>query len=269
MKLIDNYVEVLDFSNTSTFKQIEKTGRICYKSDNRITDDSNVEFVQTVIDRKHNKLLEHGTVYLMYDINNVKSRPDNIKAKYSKNRYSQINVVGNKVYITTNLRVIIENDYNKDLRFEATEINENQPKRISVKIICSKRVSHELTKQRAFSIAQDGTRYSHYHRYKIDKELTFIKPHWYNESNDIFNIEKSNDFKEYLEFIENKYLSLQNKTYTVEDVKIILPDCLKTEIVMTGFLSDWEQLIKSRYIPSEQPEVIAILTLVKRNLRII
>jgi thymidylate synthase (FAD) len=269
MKLTNNHIEVLELSGMSYSKQIEKIGRICYKPRLRTEDGSDNAFIHNVKEREHYSLLEHGTIYLTYNINNVKCKKDNIKVKYIRNRYSQVNVVNDNIYITTNYRVICENHYDRDLNFETYNISENQPKRISVKIICSKDVSHELTKHRAFSFAQEGTRYSHYVETKPDSELTFIKPYWYRESNDIYSIDKMNDFKEYLQKIEDKYLSLPDNDYTLEDARAILPNCIKTELVMTGFLSDWKHFVKTRYVSTEQPEVIALITLIKRELRII
>jgi thymidylate synthase (FAD) len=269
MKLTNNHIEVLELSGMSYSQQIEKIGRICYKPRLRTEDGSDNAFMCNLKEREHYSLLEQGTVYLAYNIHSVKCKKDNIKTKYTRNRYSQVNTVDDNIYITTNYRVICENHYERDLNFETYNISQNQPKRISVKIICNKDVSHELTKHRAFSFAQEGTRYSHYVETKPDRELTFIKPYWYRETNDHYFMNEMNKFKEYLQKIEDKYLSLLDNDYTLEDARAILPNCLKTELVMTGFLSDWQHFIKSRYVPTEQPEMIAIMTLIKRELRII
>lgn len=144
MKLIKPSFEILDqqCGLEGIYKQIEIAGRTCYKSEDKITEDSAKEFVDRMIKSGHGAMLEHGTVYLtmQYGINREES--DSIE-KYVKNKYSKSTMDEHgKYHITTNLRVLVENDWMDDLQYicEPTEYHE---KRVSVKFICDTGVSHK------------------------------------------------------------------------------------------------------------------------------
>ena len=161
MRLIKPSIEILeqDPGIQGIYKQIEKAGRTCYKSENLITEDSAEKFVNMIKDRQHTAMLEHGTVYLLckdpYFIL--------VGEKYENNKYS--NVIwyefapGHRtaVYITTNYRVLYENNWLDDLRY-LCEPTEYHDKRITVKFICDRGVSHEFVRHRVFSFAQESTR---------------------------------------------------------------------------------------------------------------
>lgn len=154
------------------YKQIELAGRTCYRSENKITEDSAKGFVDRMIKSGHGAMLEHGTVYLYLPWVSI----GGIDAKYSRNKYSKSifysNVVCDKDdnssfipieygkaghYITTNLRVLVENGWTDDLKYicEPTEYHE---KRVTVRFICDRGVSHEFVRHRVFSFAQESTR---------------------------------------------------------------------------------------------------------------
>ena len=141
------------------YKQIEWAGRTCYKSHDKMTEDSAKEFVDRMIRSGHGAMLEHGTVYLSLDMT---SREQYFK--YCYNKFSKANSTGNAEYstwrgfVTTNLRVLVENDWLEDLQYisEPTEYHE---KRHTVKFTCDRGVSHEFVRHRVFSFAQESTRY--------------------------------------------------------------------------------------------------------------
>jgi thymidylate synthase (FAD) len=107
-------------------------------------------------DRQHTAMLEHGTVYLHI---NWPYRSPSPLIKYSINPYSITKYVDNTydIYVTTNYRVLYENNWLNDLQYlcEPTEYHE---KRITVKFICDRGVSHEFVRHRVFSFAQESTR---------------------------------------------------------------------------------------------------------------
>lgn len=134
------------------YKQIERAGRVCYKSEDKITEDSAKEFVERMIKSRHGAMLEAGTIYLRYDF---KAREDsnrvacNLWSKYKENIYSKavqaqpiLGVLDGFVAITSNFRVLVENNWLDDLKYlcEPTEYHE---KRITVKFICDRGVSHK------------------------------------------------------------------------------------------------------------------------------
>jgi thymidylate synthase (FAD) len=172
MKLIKPYFEIIEQEPglEGIYKQIELAGRTCYKSEDKITPDSAKGFVDRMIKSGHGAMLEHGTIYLKADSEfiNPYIHPEdgeeeeyNDLFKYGDNNYSvcheQRSVNGNTIYVTTNLRVLVENDWLDDLKYicEPTEYHE---KRVTVRFICDRGVSHEFVRHRVFSFAQESTR---------------------------------------------------------------------------------------------------------------
>lgn len=159
MKLIKPYFEIIEQEPglEGIYKQIELAGRTCYKSEDKITPDSAKGFVDRMIKSGHGAMLEHGTVYLKVPVN-IDIAPDFLDdvATWTKCKLVQENT-GNWWAITTNYRRIIECNYLDHLKYicEPTEYHE---KRITVKFICDRGVSHELVRHRVFSFAQESTR---------------------------------------------------------------------------------------------------------------
>ena len=118
MKLIKPTVEIIrqeKYDLLHVFKFIELAGRTCYKSENKITEDSASEFVDRMVKSGHGSMLEHGTVYLTIPNKNV-SRSLLIY-NYEINPYSKVVNTDDYIYITTNYRVIIENNWNEHLKY--------------------------------------------------------------------------------------------------------------------------------------------------------
>lgn len=148
------------------YKQIERVGRVCYKSEDKITEDSAKPFVDRMIKSGHGAMLEHGTIYLAIPMTTYAPEAVNI---YRHNSYSKVNECnkfiftdkyGDKVAawcVTTNLRVLVENDCLEDLEFlcEPTEYHE---RRVTVHFVCDRGVSHEFVRHRVMSFAQESTR---------------------------------------------------------------------------------------------------------------
>ena len=162
MKLIKPYFEIIEQEPglDGIYKQIELAGRSCYKSEDRITEDSAEKFVNMIKDRQHTAMLEHGTVYLYIHKDHASNIiGDNwVIKQHLSNSYSVINTdsYGN-YHITTNYRVLYENDWLDDLKYlcEPTEYHE---KRITVKFICDRGKLAEFTRHRVFSFAAESTR---------------------------------------------------------------------------------------------------------------
>lgn len=182
MKLIKPGFEIWEQSAglEGVYKQIEKVGRVCYKSEDKITEDSARPFVDRMIKSGHGAMLEHGTVYLQYEV--VKGAVNPL-TKYYLNKYSKVKAeegaVGETVRlsVTTNLRVLVENGWLDDLQYicEPTEYHE---RRVTVHFVCDRGVSHEFVRHRVMSFAQESTRYCNYSKDKFGNELTFIIPCW-------------------------------------------------------------------------------------------
>ena len=269
MKLIKPSYEFLEqgFVEQDIYKQIEKVGRTCYKSEDKITEKSAKPFVDRMIASKHYAMLEHGTVYLAIPYSPFDSKYQE-HFKYRSNKYSKISndmsPYNSIAYITTNLRVLVENGWLDDLKY-LCEPTEHHEKRVTVKFICDRGVSHEFVRHRVFSFAQESTRYCNYSKDKFGNELTFIIPKWTDlkegsyekRINGIFldnRIElyhhnthiDSYDFVDYLFYSEKAYKDFLNYGWVAQEARAVLPNALKTELVMTGFISDWKHFFDLR-----------------------
>ena len=159
---------------------------------------------------------------------------------------------GKYAYVTTNYRHIIENNWIDDLKYicEPTEYHE---KRVCVRFLCDRGVSHEFVRHRVFSFAQESTRYCNYSKDKFGNELTFIQPCWSLApmSPEDYN---GSCFLEFLHESEDLYLSLIKEGWKPQEARAILPNALKTELVMTGFTSDWKHFFELRDASSAHPQ---------------
>ena len=255
------------------YKQIERAGRVCYKSEDKITENSAKPFVDRMIESGHGAMLEHGTIYLAMPLETMLPIEINGWGKYTKNPYSKgfkvCEVNGQKrVAVTTNLRVLVENGWLDDLQYicEPTKYHE---RRITVHFVCDRGVSHEFVRHRTMSFAQESTRYCNYSKDKFGNELTFIIPCWMDiPEGSIYlgNYDKTSaryedgnvhiidtkphyigiDFIRSLCEAESNYLSIVRNGWTPQQARAVLPNSLKTELVVTGFTSDWEHFFGLR-----------------------
>ena len=249
MKLINPSFDILEqgFGIFDILKHIEFCGRTCYKSTDKITENSSESFVDRMINSKHYAMLEHGTVYLK---KRILGFDDILLHKYLTNKYSKAFIVNDVAYITTNYRVITENYWNRDLKYLCNP-TEHHEKRITVKFVCNRQVSHEFVRHRVFSFAQESTRYCNYTKDKFDGQLTFIKPCWINEEYVPGEYKGSDQFIvliEYLENVESTYNFMINSGWKPQQAATVLPNALKTELIMTGFVSDWKHFFDLRAI---------------------
>ena len=263
MKLIKPSFEIWEQSVglEGVYKQIEKVGRVCYKSEDKITEDSAKPFVDRMIKSGHGAMLEHGTVYLKFE---TLARAE----KYLNNKYSEVRTCYGSFYITTNLRVLVENGWLDDLQYicEPTEYHE---RRVTVHFICDRGVSHEFVRHRVMSFAQESTRYCNYSKDKFGNELTFIIPEWCPEIREDSNrgwdpcsmYDKL--YLQHLQSAEDTYFALlkqwdervpdkryksgfRNNPWVPQQARAVLPNSLKTELVVTGFTSDWNHFFDLR-----------------------
>lgn len=179
-------------------------------------------------------------------------------------------------YVTLNYRHIIENHWLDDLKYlcEPTEYHE---KRITVKFTMDRIGSQSFCRHRVFSFAQESTRYCNYSKDKFGGDVTFIIPSWVNEEalpkGTIINHDDMGDligeyyfhltgkeepyFKPWeitpemnfitsLQISEQLYLELINQGWKPQQARQVLPNALKTELVMTGFVSDWKHFFRLR-----------------------
>lgn len=271
MKLINPSVELITQAPglEGIYKQVERVGRVCYKSEDKITEDSAKPFVDRMIKSGHGAMLEHGTVYLYIRRKGNESLEVD---RYLMNPYSKVvfsqspNSRDMEIYITTNLRVLVENGWLGDLKYicEPTEYHE---RRVTVHFVCDRGVSHEFVRHRVMSFAQESTRYCNYSKDKFGNELTFIIPCWLDIptghyaywDGDWCDIDKmkiqlpEGEHKDIDAFLwtlnnaETHYTLLINRGWKPQQARAVLPNSLKTELVVTGFTSDWNHFFDLRY----------------------
>lgn len=264
----------------SVYRQIEIAGRTCYKSEDKITETSAKEFVDRMVKSGHGAMLEHGTVYLRYDF---KAKEDSNRtaywlwSKYNENQYSESvqaqpvpGIPDGFVAITTNFRVLVENNWLDDLEY-ICEPTEYHVKRITVKFICDRGVSHEFVRHRVFSFAQESTRYCNYSKAKFGKELNCIIPCWYKNmfEGNSYNIELCHTYDltiseglsrteaawiQAMCEAESTYFGLLTEDEPAQQARNVLPLALKTELIMTGTVEQWKGFFKLRDAGSAHPQ---------------
>jgi len=281
MKLIESKAEYIPQEEglEGIYKQIELAGRTAYHSLDKITPDSAKDFVDRMIKSKHGAALEHGTVYLIGRFSSKKELfEDEWTFKYIENPYTKTIRIpldeNNRyngpqlLYVTINYRVLVENGWLDDLK-EPKDTNtvisynpsEFHEKRYTMRFTCSRAIANELVRHRTMSFLQESTRYINYSKERHGGEITFIKPSWLEESEEEANSflglvmagaelnehgEKVYPFFESLVFAEKNYFVLLNKGFTPQQARDVLPNATKTELIMTGFSSDWRHVLDLR-----------------------
>lgn len=149
----------------------------------------------------------------------------------------------------TFVRKIIERGHESVLEHE----------KISVRIICDRGVSHELVRHRIASYSQESTRYCNYSKDKFGNELTFIRPQWVPE---VFGgNQAAREWKNAMFQAEFYYFTLLEKGWTPEQARTVLPNSLKTEVVMTADLREWRHFFRLRCASAAHPQMRQIANL--------
>lgn len=187
MRIVTPGYEILaELDGMAILKHIERIGRVCYKSEDRITDDSCVAFVRMLIERGHEAMIEH---------------------------YS-----------------------------------------FSVKFICDRGVSHEIVRHRLASFAQESTRYCNYSRKMFGSEITVIKPCFFEDGGEMVG-NKYYIWQNAMDKAEKMYFFLINLGCPPQEARSVLPNSLKTEIVMTANLREWRHFLRLRTSKAAHPQM--------------
>lgn len=183
MRIIKPGYEILTpIDGAAILRHIEACGRVCYKSEDRITAQSAPAFVAGIIKRGHEAVLEHFS--------------------------------------------------------------------ITVKFICDRGVSHEIVRHRLASYCQESTRYCNYSKAGFGTEITYIKPLFFKEGTD--------GYKYWLDLCreaEKVYFLLLEFGCMPQEARAILPNSLKTEVVMTANLREWRHFFKLRCSEAAHPQM--------------
>ena len=282
MKIIEQYYQSI--KEKDQLKLIELAGRTCYKSEDKITEDSAKQFVKMLTKSGHHAMLEFGHACFALPAANT----DYIKTSdYSKYLIASYHLATGLV--SGNFRAWLELFKNEQVQYMPTgvlaigqflykkypEIFPNlgktswvrkaepvheidmtpEQKKVhavrTVRLITNRGVTHELVRHRPCSFAQESTRYV-----KYDNDMEFIKPVWY-EAND----DKPNKIFRYAcEKAEFGYIGLRTNGWRPEQAREVLPNSLKTEIVVKATLEEWFHIFKLRCTKAAHPQIRALLT---------
>jgi thymidylate synthase (FAD) len=279
VRLIKPKVEIINQEPgvEGLFKHMELCARTCYKSEDKITEDSARKFIDNVIvARGHTAMLEHGTVYLkipygiMYDTGYFSNEA--IATKYIDNPYSIVQ--NSQIYdywcVTSNYRVLLQNGWLDDLQY-LCEPTEYHVRRITVRFICDMGVAREFCRHRVFSFAQESTRYCNYSKAKFGKELNCIIPRWYKNmfEGNSYNIELCHTYDltiseglsrteaawiQAMCEAESTYFGLLTEGEPAQQARNVLPLALKTELIMTGTDEQWAGFFNLRCARDAHPQ---------------
>ena len=216
------------------------------------------DFVNMLMKSGHGAMLEHGTVYL--------DCPETIFWKYNSNKFSKVIAVDTgetigkgiytspiyKYYVTTNLRVLVENDWLDDLKY-VCEPTEYHAKRVMVRFICDRITSQSIVRHRTMSFAQESTRYCNYSKDKFGHELVFIEPSWEFPTSDTVNVRER--FEAMLNEAEANYMELIALGCKPQEARSVLLSSIKTEIVVTAFIDDWKHFFELRCDNAAHPDI--------------
>lgn len=187
-----------DVNGLAVLRKIETAGRTCYKSEDKITDDSAMKFVAGVIKAGHYSVIEHHN--------------------------------------------------------------------ITVKIITDRGVTHEIVRHRIASYSQESTRYCNYSQDKFGNEITVILPVWFKglaegslshtgEDQELKRQAQYEMWKSACEQIEKTYFELLKTGQSPQEARAVLPNSLKTELVMTANLREWRHFFKLRASAKAHPQI--------------
>lgn len=249
------------------YQQIERAGRVCYKSENRRNADSAKPFVERMIRSDHTAMLEHGSIYLTLSLEADKEKT--IAEHYLHNKFSHTNVIDGKAYVTTNLRVLVENKWMDDLQY-LTEPTYRHERRVTVHFTTQIGTTREFNRHRANSMAEQSTRYCNYAKDKFGNEITINLPVWVMEQiaeqGDAVLKYTTKDLPMLFQKVcegtasdlenwvfanlsaEQAYMNLTALGRTAQEARAVLPLDTNTELVHTAFVSDWKHFFDLRAI---------------------
>lgn len=267
MKFIKPSVEII--TEPDLFKRIEIAARTCYKSESRRTDDSAQKMISALIKRGHESPLEHSNIVVSFGTYEYNAFAD-ILHQYTVDTglphyirtftsYPYMRFCGGNLRAWRSLvkhfpdltiirHIFYGHPAFEDIHLQPVDVEENlnchiyhggqisDPKLniITARFICDRGVSHELVRHRCLSFSQESTRYINY-----KDGLTFVEPWWWpeQETSDTQFIRAS------CQAAEDAYCSLIASGASPQKARCVLPNMLKTEVVATGTVEQWQKLV--------------------------
>ena len=268
MKLINqsfSFVPQSGFGLLDIYRHIERCARVCYKSEDRITPNSCVKFVDNLIARDHSRPLEFGTVHLKFSrVSFASFRNKLLSLREWNDQWIRYNSDEAHVYATTNYRYylrmksLLKNSFYLEDNLDPSD-NALYPKRYTVHFILSRAIMDEFRTHVGLSHLAESTRYCNYSKGKFNSELTFIKPNWYIDKDykrvlaDSKEEVTSARFQASLKDAESAYLFLLQNGCKPQEARESLPLSIKSELISCGFKKDWDDFCYRRNSPSAHP----------------
>ena len=275
MKLVQSNAELIQEANP--YKLVELVGRTCYKSEDKITDDSYIKFVRGLIAKEHYAMLEHGRLtfrvediepYLLIGVPGVHVARDHdflvvsvslshlYNEKWTTLRpwFDQMRRIAEDVYLDGNIsaNTIHETEVGTYSLIPSEGLDKYLLKHIlapddvfkyrTIKFTCDRGVSHELVRHRC-AVAQSSTRYCNYSKDKFGSEITFVEPSDY----EFWSDEDKQHFEKFLKCCEDEYMYMvKERAFTPQQARAVLPNALQTEVILTMALAQWEHFFNLR-----------------------
>jgi len=300
MKVVTPSYEVLDHLDLESLAvRIEFCGRICYKSEDRIDQNSALPFVAKMAEHGHNSVLEMGVVTLELAC----ATPDQVTELFlTQPRYLQIDRDGNKLLITGSVRAFREllmfhsdcavvraacaflnarhpyffstilpaDGLKTDTSIAVSKVEVDEVDRlpveqcikhrhIAVKFIVNRAVTHEIVRHRPCSFLQESQRYCRYSDDKFGSEVTFIKPMFFTENSQEYAI-----WQQAMADTEKMYLQLL-ETSTPQAARTVLPNSCKTEIIVYANLAEWLHIFRLRTSKAAEPSMREVMIPLEQN----
>jgi thymidylate synthase (FAD) len=187
VRIIDPSFEIMHMAEPADLlRLLELAGRVCYKSEDRITEDSAADFIGRIVRSGHESVIEHAGA--------------------------------------------------------------------TVRFVCDRGVTHELVRHRLASYSQESTRYANYAKDKFGREITVIRPHFWAEDDARYEL-----WKQAMLAAEKAYLDLVDAGATAQEARSVLPNSLKTEIVMTANMREWRHVLKLRCDTPAHPQIRQVM----------
>ena len=270
MKLIESSASIINIANP--FMKIEKVGRTCYKSTSEMTEETARKFFKGLTSRKHTAMVEHATFvfqvtkylyhnlyghkYFNYSVEEFDDGTErylissNLRAIIESGEPVLLSVLGqidpDLVYDGEFQNLIITDDYCKVVDIDnIPDIQEHayrKHKYLTFHFICDRGVTHEIVRHRPASYAQESTRYCNYSKDKFGSEITCITPADFEKWDD----ESRYYFFHSLNYAEDCYIRMLNKGRTPQEARAVLPNALKTEIIMTANCEEFDHFFDLR-----------------------
>lgn len=245
-------------------KKIEYCGRVCYASQDKITDNSYIKFNNTITNLKHLSVLEHGEIILKIDSGNH---------AFFYSTYTALGIIcpfrlisdANNLYIITNYRYYTETLLNifPENVFEICNLNVFEVKHLKLQYDSIRRrtfeidttisMSRELNRHRCLSISEQSTRYV-----KADFN-NFDTPNWVKENH-------QEEYDNLIKHINTQYNSFIDKDIKKQEARDILPLVTPTTVIYSAFTDSWNDVINKRLVKNVHPQMRMLVEKLKRML---